>query len=40
MAATSGEEVGSDVWEAHSLWQAGHIYLLIYEVLILMCSLF
>lgn len=30
--------VGNDVWKTHNLLQAGQIYLLIYEVVILMCS--
>lgn len=33
----SGEEVGSGAWETW-LWDAGNIYLMVYEVAILMCS--
>lgn len=38
MAGTCGAEVGNGTWEAYCSWDAGNIYMMVYEVVILTCS--
>lgn len=35
MAVTSGVEVGSGTWETYCLWDDDNIYMIVYEIIIL-----